>query len=120
MTASASELMADGISTTDVRAEVSDWLGNPMSWRDRAIHRGRTIRGCGRRWGVYLGSRQLQGLELQWPLGHARHHRVVRAVRHDGAVTVLYRAGIEPGEVRIRATVTGGLGGGTAHAGHGA
>ncbi len=103
-----SELMADGISTTQIRAEVTDWSANPMSGVIVRFIAGEPFIDAG-------GDGEFTpDVDTYTDLNSNGHWDTRGSIdsyvlsSDDGSATATYTAGVDPGEVRIRATVTGG------------
>lgn len=109
VTPSVSELMADGISTTQVQAEVSDWSGNPMPGVIVRFIAGEPFTDVGGDGEFTSGVDSYTDLNSNGRWDTRGSIESIALTGGDGATAVTYRAGVDPGEVRIRATVTGGF-----------
>lgn len=102
------EMLADGVSTTQVIAEVSDWGGSPVSGVIVRFTAGEPFEDVGGDGEFTPGTDSFTDLNSngQWDvIGLIDSYG---ATGDGGQVIATYTAGIQPGEVRIRATVTGG------------
>jgi hypothetical protein len=105
---SARELLSDGISTTQIVAQVSDYVDNPIQGVIVRFTAGEPFEDVDED-GEYTEGRDSY---TDWNDNNRWDVRGTidsyTASDADGMAAVSYTAGYEPGEVRIRATVTGG------------